>query len=51
MGKHRNLMLEMRGLVVEYRTEDETVQAVNDINLWIEKGPPASAMCSGPTVR
>ena len=38
MGKHRNLMLEMRGLVVEYRTEDETVQAVNDINLWIEKG-------------
>ena len=31
-------MLEMRGLVVEYRTEDETVQAVNDINLWIEKG-------------
>ena len=38
MAKHRNLMLEMRGLVVEYRTEDETVQAVNDINLWIEKG-------------
>ena len=38
MAKHRNLMLEMRGLVVEYRTEDEVVQAVNDINLWIEKG-------------
>ena len=38
MAKYRNLMLEMRGLVVEYRTEDETVQAVNDINLWIEKG-------------
>lgn len=31
-------MLEIRGLVVEYRTENETVQAVNDINLWIEKG-------------
>ncbi len=31
-------MLEIRGLVVEYRTEDESVQAVNDINLWIEKG-------------
>jgi len=38
MAKYRNLMLEIRGLVVEYRTEDETVQAVNDINLWIEKG-------------
>lgn len=38
MGRYNNLMLEIRGLVVEYRTEDETVQAVNDINLWIEKG-------------
>ena len=38
MGRYNNVMLEIRGLVVEYRTEDETVQAVNDINLWIEKG-------------
>lgn len=38
MGKHTNLMLEIRGLTVEYRTEDEIVHAVNDINLWIEKG-------------
>ena len=38
MGRYNNLMLEIRGLVVEYSTEDETVQAVNDINLWIEKG-------------
>ena len=38
MGRFTNLMLEIRGLVVEYHTEDETVHAVNDINLWIEKG-------------
>lgn len=38
MGRYNNLMLEIKGLVVEYRTENETVQAVNDINLWIEKG-------------
>ena len=38
MGKYTNLMLEVRSLIVEYRTEDETVHAVNDINLWIEKG-------------
>ena len=38
MGRYTNVMLEIRGLVVEYRTEEETVQAVNDINLWIEKG-------------
>ena len=38
MSRYTNVMLEIRGLVVEYRTEDETVQAVNDINLWIEKG-------------
>ncbi len=38
MGRYTNVMLEIRGLVVEYRTENETVQAVNDINLWIEKG-------------
>ena len=38
MGRYTNIMLEVRGLVVEYRTEDETVKAVNDINLWIEKG-------------
>ena len=38
MGKYTNIMLEIRGLIVEYRTENETVHAVNDINLWIEKG-------------
>lgn len=38
MSKYTNIMLEIRGLVVEYRTDNETVQAVNDINLWIEKG-------------
>ena len=31
-------MLEIKDLVVEYRTEEETVQAVNDINLTIRKG-------------
>ncbi len=38
MGSNTNLMLEINNLVVEYRTEDETVQAVNGIDLWIEKG-------------
>ncbi len=31
-------MLEIKDLVVEYRTEDEIVQAVNDINLSIRRG-------------
>ncbi len=31
-------MLQIKDLVVEYRTQDEIVQAVNDINLTIEKG-------------
>lgn len=38
MSRNSNLMLEIKGLAVEYCTEDETVHAVNDINLWIEKG-------------
>ncbi|MBR3430990.1 MAG: ABC transporter ATP-binding protein [Clostridia bacterium] len=38
MGRYNNLMLEIRGLVIEYQTEEETVHAVNDINLWIQKG-------------
>ena len=35
MEKDLKPMLEIRDLVVEYRTEEETVQAVNDINLTI----------------
>ena len=38
MGINTNLMLEIKDLEVEYRTEDEIVQAVNGISLWIEKG-------------
>ena len=38
MEKDLKPMLEIRDLVVEYRTEEETVQAVNDINLTISKG-------------
>ena len=38
MEKDLKPMLEIKDLVVEYRTEEETVQAVNDINLTISKG-------------
>ena len=38
MDKDTRPMLEIRDLVVEYRTEEETVHAVNDINLTIQKG-------------
>ena len=38
MDKETRPMLEIRDLVVEYRTEEETVHAVNDINLTIRKG-------------
>ena len=38
MGNDTKPMLEIRDLVIEYRTEEETVQAVNDINLTISKG-------------
>ena len=38
MGINTNLMLEIKNLEVEYRTEDEIVKAVNGISLWIEKG-------------
>ena len=38
MDKETRPMLEIKDLVVEYRTEEETVHAVNDINLTIRKG-------------
>ncbi len=38
MSRSTNLMLEIKNLVIEYRTEDEIVQAVNGVDLWIEKG-------------
>ena len=33
-----NVLLEIKNLVVEYRTEDETVHAVNDLSLSLNKG-------------
>ena len=38
MGNETKPMLEIKDLVIEYRTEEEIVQAVNDINLTISKG-------------
>ena len=38
MNKTNDVMLDIKNLVVEFKTEDETVQAINGIDLKIKKG-------------